>query len=223
MLLMAVLSTKLSARLSTKDLPVATSPERWSVLARRVRWLVGATISYNVVEAVEAVVAITAGTIAASTALIGFGLDSVIEVSSAAAVAWQFSAREHAVREAREKVALRVIAVSFFALAAYVTVESSPSSFVGMAKAQGVDIDLPGWILPLNPPPAFSSKTPSAVVPACPYVTDGTTKVASNGAFEPLVIRMVNVVWSPPGLPPDAYLPILPCSTFATSTFRPSS
>lgn len=99
----------------------AIGVERRSVLARRVRWLVAATISYNVIEAV---VAISAGTVASSTALIGFGLDSVIEVSSAAAVAWQFSAREHAVREARERLALRIIAVSFFVLAAYVTVES---------------------------------------------------------------------------------------------------
>lgn len=92
-----------------------------AVLTRRVRLLVAATITYNVVEAV---VAIAAGTVAGSTALIGFGLDSVIEVSSAAAVAWQFSARDHEVREARERTVLRVIAVSFFALAAYVTVES---------------------------------------------------------------------------------------------------
>ncbi|GHG01742.1 hypothetical protein GCM10018777_10510 [Streptomyces albogriseolus] len=83
--------------------------------------LVAATITYNVIEAI---VAITAGTLASSTALISFGLDSVIEVSSAAAVAWQFSARDHAVREAREKTALRIIALSFFALAAYVTVDS---------------------------------------------------------------------------------------------------
>lgn len=48
--------------------------------------------------------AITAGATASSTALIGFGLDSLIEVSSAAPVAWQFSARDHAVREAREKL-----------------------------------------------------------------------------------------------------------------------
>ena len=53
--------------------------------------LVAATITYNVIEAI---VALTAGTLASSTALIGFGLDSVIEVSSAAAVAWQFSARD---------------------------------------------------------------------------------------------------------------------------------
>jgi len=79
---------------------------------------VAATITYNVLEAV---VAISAGTVAGSIALIGFGLDSVIEVSSAAAVAWQFSAPDP---ERREQVALRVIAGSFFALAAYVTVEA---------------------------------------------------------------------------------------------------
>ena len=91
---------------------------RKAVLSRRVRLLVAATITYNVVEAV---VAITAGTVASSTALIGFGLDSVIEVASATAVAWQFSGADP---EARERTALKVIAVSFFALAAYVTVES---------------------------------------------------------------------------------------------------
>jgi divalent metal cation (Fe/Co/Zn/Cd) transporter len=86
--------------------------------------LVAATIAYNVIEAI---VAITAGTVASSTALIGFGLDSIVEVSSAAAVAWQFSAADHTVREAREKTALRVIALSFFALAAYVTIDSARS------------------------------------------------------------------------------------------------
>ncbi|QXV62864.1 cobalt transporter [Amycolatopsis sp. TNS106] len=99
------------------------APDRRAVLSRRVRLLVAATITYNVVEAV---VAISAGTIASSTALIGFGLDSVIEVASAAAVAWQFSGKDP---EARERVALKVIAVSFFALAAYVTVESVRTLF----------------------------------------------------------------------------------------------
>ncbi|MCP9211206.1 cation transporter [Streptomyces sp. NEAU-Y11] len=97
------------------------SPARRDRLIKRIRLLVAATITYNVIEAV---VAITAGTLASSTALIGFGLDSVIEVSSAAAVAWQFSARDHTVREAREKTTLRIIAVSFFALAAYVTIDA---------------------------------------------------------------------------------------------------
>jgi len=88
------------------------------VLRRRVRLLVAATITYNVIEAV---VAIIAGRLASSTALVGFGLDSVIEVSSAAAIVWQFSSPDH---ERRERAALRAIAMSFFALAAYVTVES---------------------------------------------------------------------------------------------------
>ncbi|MET8375672.1 cation transporter [Streptomyces microflavus] len=97
------------------------SPARRDALARRIRLLVVATIAYNLIEAA---VALTAGTIASSSALVGFGLDSVIEVSSATAVAWQFSARDHAVREARERAALRIIALSFFALAAYVSVDA---------------------------------------------------------------------------------------------------
>ena len=96
----------------------ALTPDRRAVLRRRVRLLVAATISYNVVEAV---VALIAGTIAGSVALIGFGLDSVIEVSSAVAVAWQFAGSDP---ERRERTALRVIAWSFFALAAYVTLEA---------------------------------------------------------------------------------------------------
>jgi|SRR6266498_761434 len=96
----------------------ALSSERRTVLSNRVRLLVAATITYNVIEAV---VAIAAGTVASSAALIGFGLDSVIEVASATAVAWQFSGANP---EARERVALKVIAVSFFALAGYVTIES---------------------------------------------------------------------------------------------------
>jgi divalent metal cation (Fe/Co/Zn/Cd) transporter len=117
---------------------VRVAAARRSALARRVRWLVAATISYNVIEAA---VAITAGTIASSTALIGFGLDSVIEVSSAAAVAWQFSARDHATREARERTTLRIIAVSFFALALFVTVESV-RALVGAAEAEHSPVGL---------------------------------------------------------------------------------
>jgi divalent metal cation (Fe/Co/Zn/Cd) transporter len=97
------------------------SSARRETLTRRIRLLVGATIAYNVVEAG---IALAAGAASSSAALVGFGLDSLIEVSSAAAVAWQFSASDRAEREARERRALRIIAVSFFALAAYVAVES---------------------------------------------------------------------------------------------------
>ena len=87
---------------------------RTETLRRRIRWIVGATIAYNVIEAV---VAISSGVVASSAALVGFGLDSVVEVLSAAAVAWQFTRKDP---ERWEKPTLRVIAVSFFLLAAYV-------------------------------------------------------------------------------------------------------
>ena len=105
-----------------------STPERQVVLVRRVRLLVAATIGYNVAEGLTALVA---GAAASSTALIGFGLDSVIEVASAAAVAWQFSGADP---RARERHALRVIAISFLALAAYITVEAA-RSMLGSAEA----------------------------------------------------------------------------------------
>ena len=88
--------------------------ERRATLHRRIKWIVGFTIGYN---AIEAIVSIWAGTAASSAALIGFGLDSVVEVLSAGAVAWQFSRKDP---ERYEKPTLRVIALAFFALAAYV-------------------------------------------------------------------------------------------------------
>lgn len=109
--------------------PDAVPPTaRTLVLRRRIRWIVAATISYN---AIEAILAITAGSRASSAALIGFGLDSIVEVLSAAAIAWQFSARDP---EAREKTALRLIAVAFFALAIYVTIDSG-LSLAGISTA----------------------------------------------------------------------------------------
>ena len=96
----------------------AVDPARRAVLERRIRWIVAATITYNVAEAV---VALAAGTVASSAALVGFGLDSVVEVLSAVAVAWQFAGRDP---QTRERTALRVIAVSFFGLAAFVTVDA---------------------------------------------------------------------------------------------------
>ncbi|MFH0241466.1 cation transporter [Streptomyces sp. HK10] len=124
----------------TAEVPISPSPARRGALVRRIRLLVAATIAYNVVEAV---VALAAGTTASSAALIGFGLDSVVEVSSAAAVAWQFSAADHAVREAREQRALRITAVSFFALAAYVTVDAV-RALTGGGEAES---SVPGIVL----------------------------------------------------------------------------
>ncbi|MFB8245793.1 cation transporter [Streptomyces sp. NPDC055952] len=124
----------------TTPTPLRPDPARREVLARRIRVLVAAAIAYN---AAEAIVALSAGVLASSTALIGFGLDSIVEVASAAAVAWQFSAREHAEREARERAALRIIALSFFSLAAYVGVDAV-RALTGSGEA---DRSLPGIAL----------------------------------------------------------------------------
>ncbi len=95
------------------------APARRALLERRIRFLVTATIGYNLVEAA---IALTEGVRASSAALLGFGLDSLVEVSSAAAVAWQFSAADP---RRRERAALRFVAIAFFALAAYIAVESA--------------------------------------------------------------------------------------------------
>ena len=97
--------------------PVLDADERRR-LGRRAQLLAAASVAYNLVEAV---IAITAGVVAGSVALVGFGLDSVVEVSSGLIILWQF---RHALPEARERRALRLMAVSFFALAAYVAFES---------------------------------------------------------------------------------------------------
>jgi divalent metal cation (Fe/Co/Zn/Cd) transporter len=84
--------------------------------------LAGLTIAWNVIEAV---VAISAGVAASSIALVGFGFDSIIEVSSAWVVGWQFRGElRGGYDEARERRALRLIGVTFFVLAAYVSVEA---------------------------------------------------------------------------------------------------
>ena len=70
----------------------------------------------------EAAVAITAGLLAASIALVGFGLDSVIELLSATIVIWQL--RGEIAGQDRQTRALRLIGVTFFALAAYLTIDS---------------------------------------------------------------------------------------------------
>ena len=130
--------------------PVAgPAPARRALLTRRVRLLVGATITYNLVEGG---VALTAGAAASSAALIGFGLDSLIEVSSAAAVAWQFTGRDP---EARERTAMRVIALSFFALAAYVTVHSG-LSLLGNGEAAHSPVGLVLTAVSLVVMPALS-------------------------------------------------------------------
>lgn len=77
------------------------------------------TIGWN---SIEAFLAIVAGLLAGSIALVGFGADSVIEVTSGAIVLWRLVSREH-----RERLALRLIGVCFLALAAYVAFDAVKS------------------------------------------------------------------------------------------------
>lgn len=108
---------------------VTVTDARRAVLHRRVRFIVAFTITYNVIEAA---VAIWAGTLASSAALIGFGLDSIVEVLSALAIAWQFTRKDP---ERWEKATVRAIGIAFFALAAYVITDA----FLSLTGAQDVD------------------------------------------------------------------------------------
>lgn len=92
-------------------------------LVRRGLWLSYATIAYN---AIEGVVSLVAGLLAGSVALVGFGVDSVIEVTASGAAQWRLRADlDHARRERVERLTLRIIGWSFLVLAAYVVVDSA--------------------------------------------------------------------------------------------------
>jgi divalent metal cation (Fe/Co/Zn/Cd) transporter len=103
---------------------------------------------------VEAAVAITAGILASSIALTGFGLDSVIEFFAAAIVIWQLRG-ENAGQE-RETRAVRLIGVTFFVLAAYLVIQSTRdlvtsaqprTSVPGLAVAAAALLVMPGLAL----------------------------------------------------------------------------
>lgn len=124
----------------TATVPVTTG-DRQAVVARA-RRLNRLTVGWNVAEAV---VALTAGVSAASVSLVGFGLDSVIEVSASLVLAWRLQReRRGGCMAEDDRRATRAIAVSFAALAAYVWVEGGrdllsgtepETSVVGMVLA----------------------------------------------------------------------------------------
>ena len=92
------------------------------VRGRRLEYL---TVGWNSLEAIASIIA---GVLAGSIALVGFGLDSVIETSSGAALLWRLShANEQTAerRERAERIALRIVGASFLALSAYVGVEAA--------------------------------------------------------------------------------------------------
>lgn len=91
---------------------------------RRGVWLEYFTIGYN---SLEAVIALTAGVLAGSVALVGFGLDSVVEVTSGAALLWRLHGDDISRRATREAWALKAVGACFLALAAYVAFEAGKS------------------------------------------------------------------------------------------------
>jgi divalent metal cation (Fe/Co/Zn/Cd) transporter len=134
-----------TSRITASIPPALTAADR-TRLGRRAQLLAAASVGYN---AFEAAVAIAAGTVAGSVALVGFGLDSTVEMSSGLVILWQF---RHRLPETRERQALRLIGVSFLALASYVTVESLRSLLGGAdADPSPVGIVLAGASLVVMP------------------------------------------------------------------------
>jgi len=138
-------------------------------LGRRAQWLAGASVAYNVLEAV---VAVAAGLVAGSVALVGFGLDSVVEVSSGLVILWQF---RHRMPETRERQALRLMAIAFFALAAYVTVESVRGLFFGgQPESSPVGIGLAIASLVIMPFLSWAQRRTGRALGSATVVADST-------------------------------------------------
>jgi divalent metal cation (Fe/Co/Zn/Cd) transporter len=107
-------------------------PDARPARVRRWAWrLTALTIGWN---SLEALVAILSGLAAGSVALVGFGLDSVVEVSSALVIAWRLSRRgdDHESSERAERRAVRLIALTFFAIAVYVVFDAA-TKLVGIS------------------------------------------------------------------------------------------
>ena len=96
-----------------------------NALVRRGRYLEYFTIGYN---SLEGLIAVVAGLIAGSVALVGFGFDSLIEVTSGAALLWRLHADvDEERRERVEAISLRIVGICFVVLAIYVSYDSVKS------------------------------------------------------------------------------------------------
>jgi divalent metal cation (Fe/Co/Zn/Cd) transporter len=137
-------------------------------LRRRAFWLEYATIGWNVLEAVGAV---WAGILSNSIALVGFGLDSLIEVFAAGVVVWEFRGASGE----RTRRALRLIGASFFVLAAYVVVEAARDLLVGSeASGSAVGIVLAAVSLLVMPALALAKRRTGRAVNSPTLLADAT-------------------------------------------------
>lgn len=158
---------------------------RAATLRRRIRIIVSLTIAYNVVEAA---VALIAGAAASSSALLGFGLDSVVEVASAAFVAWQFSAPDP--RE-RERITLRLIAGAFFALALVVTADAARALISGDAPGHSsVGIVLAALSLAIMPTVAWFERRTGRELGSATAVADARQLVICSYLSAALLVGL---------------------------------
>lgn len=156
------------AQVATRSSPDAPAAER-ARLGRRARRLAATSVAYN---SLEAVVAVSAGVVAGSVALVGFGLDSLVEVSSGLVILWQF---RHRMPETRERAALRLIALSFLALGAYVAVESSRALLSGAdPDPSPVGIGLATASLAVMPLLSWAQRRTGRRLGSTAVVADGT-------------------------------------------------
>ncbi len=160
--------------------------QRRAALGCRAQLLAGASVTYNVIEAA---VAIAAGAAAGSVALVGFGLDSVVEVSSGLIVLWQF---RHPVPERRERQALRLMAVSFFALAAYVVVEATRTLVTGhTAEGSTVGIVLAAVSVVVMPVLSWAQRRTGRQLGSATVQADGTQTLLCTYLSAVLLVGLV--------------------------------
>ena len=155
--------------MSTHTHAVVIDADQRRRLGRRARLLAGTSVAYNVAEAV---VAITAGLVAGSVALLGFGLDSVVEVSSGLVVLWQF---RHPRPESRELRAQRLMAGAFLALAVVVTFESTRALVTGREpESSPVGIGLAALSLVVMPVLSWAQRRTGRALGSGAVVADST-------------------------------------------------
>jgi len=165
---------------------VAPSPRDKARFGRRARLLAGASVAYNVVEGV---IALSAGLEAGSIALVGFGLDSMVEVSSGLIILWQF---RHRMPESRERRALRLMALSFFALAGYVTVESARSLLPGAdPQPSAVGIGLAIASLVIMPVLSWAQRRTGRALGSNAVVADSTQTLLCTYLSAVLLVGLV--------------------------------
>ncbi len=153
-----------------------TNSER---LYRKGRYLLYFLVSYNILEAVAALVF---GKIAGSIALVGFGLDSIVEVLSSTIVIWRLSQHGKISAEAEERLerrAVKVIAITFFVLGAYVLYESVTK----LLSAEVPQASLPGIVIALcsiivMPLVAWQTRKTGKQIGSKALVADSTETIA---------------------------------------------